>query len=114
MEGENPFLPKFLVADNYFQELCEMWKEALIIKLLGKNISFPTLLIELKSIWRLSQGFDLQDVGHGYFMVKFDSTIDRWKVMSDGPWMIFDIYLIIKTWSPDFVAEADTVDSTLV
>lgn len=36
------------------------------------------------------------DVGHGFFMAKFDQENDRQKVMDDGdPWMIFDQILCL-------------------
>ncbi|XP_020211512.1 uncharacterized protein LOC109796242 [Cajanus cajan] len=47
-------------------------------------------------------------------MVKFDLEADREQVMHGGPWMLFDHYLIVKPWSPEFVASATKVDSTLV
>lgn len=85
----------------------------MILKLLGRIVRYPTMLVWLKSIWKLHQGFDIKDVGHGYYMVKFDSSEDRWEVMSRGPWMIFNHYLIVKTWSPDFIVEPNTIDTTL-
>ncbi|KAH1226219.1 hypothetical protein GmHk_11G032939 [Glycine max] len=33
--------------------------------------------------------FALMDVGHGFYMAKFDEELDRNKVMEEGPWMIF-------------------------
>nr|KYP43663.1 Transposon TX1 uncharacterized [Cajanus cajan] len=47
-------------------------------------------------------------------MVKFDLEADRERVMHGGPWMLFDHYLIVRPWSPEFVASATKVDSTLV
>ncbi|XP_020208554.1 uncharacterized protein LOC109793499 [Cajanus cajan] len=47
-------------------------------------------------------------------MVKFYLEADREWVMHGGPWMLFDHYLIVRPWSPEFVASATKVDSTLV
>nr|KYP37853.1 Transposon TX1 uncharacterized [Cajanus cajan] len=47
-------------------------------------------------------------------MVKFDLEADRERVMHGGPWMLFDHYLIVRPWSPEFVASATKVDSTIV
>ena len=93
--GGNPLLPKIIIEDNYFKSLCEPWVKALVIKLLGKHVSYPIMLAKLKLIWKLQHGFDLWDLGHGYLMVKFNSLEDRWKVMSGGPWKVFYHYLIV-------------------
>jgi hypothetical protein len=58
--------------------LCYPWCGSLIVKLLGKNI-------RLKKVWHLARGFELMDVGHGFFMVKFNHEMDWMKVMNDGP-----------------------------
>lgn len=33
--------------------------------------------------------------------------------MTGGPWMIFDHYLVVTTWNPDFVAPDAKVERTL-
>jgi hypothetical protein len=70
--------------------------------------------IRLKKVWHFAKGFELMDVGHGFFMVKFDQEMDRMKVMNGGPWMIFDHYLTVRTWSPSFVSTTTKIDRTLV
>jgi hypothetical protein len=52
--------------------------DSLTVKLLEKNII-------LKKVWHLARGFELMDVGHGFFMVKFNHEMDWMKVMNDGP-----------------------------
>ena len=78
------------------------WKDALVIKLLGKSMSYPMIKQKLKHLWRLLGGYDVMNVGNGYFLVKFDFQEDRMKVISEGPWMIQDHYLVVKQWSPNF------------
>ena len=45
----------------------------------------------LSALWKLNGGSDLMDVGHGFFMAKFDQE----KVMDGDPWMIFDQILCL-------------------
>lgn len=52
------------------------------------------------------------DVDNGYFVVKFDIEVDRQKVIGGGPWMIFDHYLTIANWSPNFVSTTAKVAKT--
>lgn len=50
---------------------------------------------------------------NGFYMVKFDIKEDREKVINGGPWMIFDHYLAVSTWSPEFISPAAKVTKTL-
>lgn len=54
------------------------------------------------------------DIGHGFFMVKFDMHADREKVISGAPWMVFDHYLAVRPWVPDFISSEVKIDKTLV
>lgn len=52
------------------------------------------------------------DIGNDYFMVKMRMIEPRsWM---GGPWMIFDHYLTIQTWSPEFVSPTAKIDKTMV
>jgi hypothetical protein len=50
----NRMLPKVTMDDKLFQELCSPWKEALVVKLLGKNMGFNLMKDRLKKLWRLN------------------------------------------------------------
>nr|KYP70390.1 hypothetical protein KK1_009606 [Cajanus cajan] len=113
-EGEDRLLPKFSITAPTLKQLCEPWEQCLVIKLLGRDVGFLTLRDRLPALWKVQGGLELLDVSHGYFMVKFDLEADRERVMHGGPWMLFDHYLIVRPWSPEFVASATKVDSTLV
>lgn len=113
-ENENRLLPKVFLDDSIFKELCHPWKDALVIKLLGKNLGYNLFYERLKKLWRPQGGFDIMDVGNGFYMVKFDMVADRDKVMADGPWMIFDHYLAVSQWSPEFESPTTKVNRMLV
>ena len=84
------------------REVAEVWKDALVVKLLGKSIGYATLLNKLKALWRLKAGSDIMNVGNDHYMVKFDLSEDRSLVVERGPWMINGHYLVIKQWSAQF------------
>lgn len=65
---------------------------------------FMLMKEKLRNVWKLQRGFDLIDVLHVYFMVRFDVEADKEKVMSGGPWKIFNHYLAVCLWSLEFVA----------
>lgn len=47
-------------------------------------------------------------------MVKFEKGEDRTKVMEEGPWMLFDHYLSVRTWTHEFVSSTARIERTLV
>ncbi|XP_025635516.1 uncharacterized protein At4g02000-like [Arachis hypogaea] len=65
-------------------------------------------------VWRIKSGFDLLDMGFGYFMVKFDAGEDHEKVMFGGPWLIDGHYVAIKPWNINFWPCEQSFESTLV
>lgn len=65
--------------------LCGPWREALVVKFLGKMIGYPVMKDRLKKLWKLNGGFDMLDVDNGYYTVKFEQLADQKKVVSGGP-----------------------------
>nr|KYP45068.1 Retrovirus-related Pol polyprotein LINE-1 [Cajanus cajan] len=60
------------------------WSEAVTIKLLGKTVvRYFTMKERLRMTWKLVGGYDVMDIGHGFFMVKFDLPNDREKVITE-------------------------------
>lgn len=114
LDGGDRLRPKCYINDKVLEELRLPWKEAVIVKLLGKSLGYFTMRDRLKVTWKLSGGFDIMDVGNGFFMVKFDLPVDKEKVINDGPWMIFYHCLAVRTWVPDFVSSDVKIDKTLV
>jgi len=99
-EHGNRLLPKVFLETKAFEDTCTPWKDALVIKLLGKTLGYNTLKDRLKKVWKLQGGFEIMDNDDGFYMVKFDQAANREKVISDGPWMIFDHCLAVSHWSP--------------
>jgi hypothetical protein len=113
-DNGNRLLPKVYIDDSVFQELYYLWYDSLIIKLLGKNIGYYQLRMRLKGVWKLNGGFELMNIGNGFFMVKIDLANDRAKVINRGPWMIFDHYLAVRNWSPEFVSSTAKINRAMV
>jgi hypothetical protein len=114
LEDGNRLLPKVTMDEKLFQDLCSPWKEALVVKLLGKNVGYNLMKDRLKKMWKLNAGFEIMDVDNGFYMVKCELLADREKIMSDGPWMLFDHYLAVARWTPDFASPQAKVEKTLV
>lgn len=43
LENGNRLLPKIFIEPQVFQELCMRWKDALVMKLLGKNLGYNAM-----------------------------------------------------------------------
>ncbi|PPS01333.1 hypothetical protein GOBAR_AA19330 [Gossypium barbadense] len=68
----------------------------------GRNLGITTLHNKLYGIWKPSKLFQLMDIENGYFLAKFQNTVDYDKILSQGPWVIFGHYLTVQSWSIDF------------
>lgn len=73
-----------LTTQRWF-ELCRPWRKALIIKLLGRNISYRTLTERLTELWKFPKGFELTDLEYDYFLVRFYTMEDYYHVLKKGP-----------------------------
>ncbi|XP_031116597.1 uncharacterized protein LOC116020253 [Ipomoea triloba] len=94
--------PRVKLSKELRTELCRPWKMALIVKYLGKSINFNVLKQRLPGIWNLQGRLDFIDIGYGFFVARFSNTVDYMHVLLDGPWKIFDNYLVIQRWQPEF------------
>ncbi|MCI13168.1 hypothetical protein A2U01_0034284, partial [Trifolium medium] len=106
--------PRCYADDSVLKDLWLPWQHAIIVKLLGKTIGFFAMRDRLKAIWKLTGDMEMLDVGHGFFMIKFDLEADREKVINGGPYMIFDRYVAIRPWTTDFISSQVKINKTLV
>ena len=113
-EGTGDGIPSVTINAHLKKELRDPWRLALIIKLLGKIVSFNVLMSRVTLMWKLTGDFELIDLGHGYYVVKFANLEDRSKVMIEGPWKIMDHYLTVQRWRPNFHPSSATIGSTAV
>jgi hypothetical protein len=114
LEDGNRLLPKVYLEPKVFQDLCTPWKDAIVIKLLGKNLGYNTMKDRLQKVWKLQGGFEIMDNDNGFYMVKFDHAADKEKVITGGPWLIFDHCLAVSHWSPKFASPNATIERTVV
>ncbi|MCH88546.1 hypothetical protein A2U01_0009436, partial [Trifolium medium] len=106
--------PRCYADDSVLKDLWLPWQHAIIVKLLRKTLGFVTMRDRLRAIWKLTGDMDMMDIGHGFFMVKFDLEASREKVINGGPWMIFDHCVAIRPWTTDFISSQVKINKTLV
>lgn len=82
----------------------EPWKHSVIIKLVGKRISFHLLHQWIQALWKLTTPFLLIDLANDFYIVKLSSKRDQDATLFNGPWMNGSHYLHVRRWEHNFVA----------
>jgi hypothetical protein len=54
------------------------------------------------------------DLGNEYYLVAFSHEEDQSAALMNGPWFIYDHYLTVKEWSPNFHPTSDTIKKVAV
>ncbi|XP_050289775.1 uncharacterized protein LOC126727921 [Quercus robur] len=80
------------------------WSNALIIKTFGRTVGYHYLSQRVRELWAPTRRLDLVDLGHDYFLARFELHADLDHVLRDGPWFIGQHFLAIKAWEPEFKA----------
>lgn len=105
---------KVTFSKEHLKRIRQNWKGCLIIKLLGRNIGFKTLMEKIHKIWNLEASITPVDVGLGFYVIRFESKTDYFKVYTGGPWIVQDHYLTIRKWHGNFKADLATAAKTAV
>ncbi|CAL2276666.1 unnamed protein product [Prunus armeniaca] len=94
--------PSIQFSKRAMDRLCKPWKNALIIKLLGRSHTYNYFHARLQQKWSLKGGWKLVDLVNDYFVVKFELEEDLDFVLTGGPWIIAGQYLVMQKWRPGF------------
>ncbi|KAI9083721.1 hypothetical protein K1719_034310 [Acacia pycnantha] len=94
--------------------LAKGMERTLVIKLLGRSVTYFNLLHRIRMLWKVRGSYQLVDVEGGFFFVTFDLEEDYMKILTRGPWMVFGAYLIVQPWSLDFDPRTANVSNAVV
>jgi hypothetical protein len=84
------------------------------VKLLGRKIGYKALETRLKQMWVRNGIINIVDIGNDFFLVTFTSREDHYRALIDGPWMIYDNYLVVREWSPNFHPSGEVIEKVAV
>ncbi|XP_019160484.1 PREDICTED: uncharacterized protein LOC109157058 [Ipomoea nil] len=112
-EPDDPLCPTIRLTRKEKEIIRAPWRQALIVKVWGKQVGYSFLMRKLCALWRSKGSFEMVAIDNGYFLVKFGSTDDINFAKYEGPWMILDHYLIVKEWEPNFDPMADKTQKVL-
>ena len=65
------------------------WHKTILIKLLGRSISYTTLLNRIKALWKPKSAIDRVVLDNAFFLSKFTTTKDYDFAKYGGPWIVF-------------------------
>nr|GLL37616.1 uncharacterized protein LOC109187360 [Ipomoea trifida] len=88
--------PIISVTKEEKERLRRPWRRSLIIKLLGRKVSYCYLLQKLKRMWNLDASFELIALDQDLFLAKFESLRDYDYAKFLGPWVIMDHCLVLQ------------------
>ncbi|XP_061369675.1 uncharacterized protein LOC133312488 [Gastrolobium bilobum] len=80
----------------------QRWRNAIIVKLLGRKIGVGFTKKKLESLWAKAGNITVADLGNEFFSVRFSSLEDLNLAIAGGPWIILGHYLATRKWEPCF------------
>ncbi|XVF07195.1 hypothetical protein REPUB_Repub06bG0117600 [Reevesia pubescens] len=87
------------------------WQNTLIVKLLGRHISYTYLCNRIKQLWSLKGRVEAVDMDNGFYCIRFGLIMDYNFVLTNGPWIVANHYLTVRRWTPGFRSEEATINS---
>ncbi|KAI9127941.1 hypothetical protein K1719_000934 [Acacia pycnantha] len=99
-------VPSIVFSKDVQEVLVRGMERTMIIKLLGRSITYHDLLMRTRGLWQAKGSYQLVDMEGGFYMATFDLIEDYTKVLTGGPWMVFGAYLTVQPWKVDFDAQS--------
>lgn len=106
--------PEIVIPPHAEERLSRPWKQGLIVNLLGRRIGFKALENRLNQMWVQIGVMNIVDLGCDFFLVYLSHPEDYEKALNNGPWLIYDHYLIIREWRSNFRPEKEEVERVAV
>ncbi|KAL0009628.1 hypothetical protein SO802_011130 [Lithocarpus litseifolius] len=69
---------------------------------------------KIRELWKQFGRTKCIDLGHDFFLIKFECKEDIDKVLEGGPWFIGQQFLTIRLWEPEFKASEASFSSVAV
>lgn len=102
-------IPSIEFSERVKDCLYRPWRTAVIIKLMGRPLSYTFLRDRLLQRWELKGPMSLIDLENNYFIVKFLLEENKRYVLTGGPWQIAGQYIVTQNWKPGFNAKEERV-----
>ncbi|KAL8170418.1 hypothetical protein V2J09_022222 [Rumex salicifolius] len=101
--------PRILLSAEEKRRIRFPWRDAIIVKILDINVGYMYLRNSLVNKWKPKGEFTMIDIGHEYYVIKFQDMEDLTHVMTEGPWLTGENYLTIQRWRSNFIASEEEI-----
>lgn len=78
------------------------WKNALIIHTTGLDRTIRDIATHLRRLWHLTGQVQITDIGSGHYIARFTNTDEYFVALAGGPWFLFNHFLAITQWKPNY------------
>ncbi|EOA28792.1 hypothetical protein CARUB_v10025024mg, partial [Capsella rubella] len=102
------------IGQEVISAMTSLWKNCMIVKVLGRNVPLAPLLRKLRELWAPKGGMTVIDLPRQFFLVRFELEDDYMGVVTGGPWRLFGSLLMFQAWSPSFNPMQDEIETTPV
>ncbi|XP_057730252.1 uncharacterized protein LOC130945560 [Arachis stenosperma] len=110
VENMGQGLYNIVINEEAKKELWKPWWRSLIVKIMGRKVGYVTMKRRIENMWGRLGELDVIDLGNDYYLVKFYAQEDLDAALVDGPWKIYDHYLTVRLWEPNFNLFTTTID----
>ncbi|CAL1359965.1 unnamed protein product [Linum trigynum] len=111
---EDPKCPPIQFSAAEERLFCRDLRSALVVKALGRSVSYTAMSLRLNTIWAKAGGIQVTSMKKGYFLIRFTSGLDYERAITGGPWMIGPSYLTVHMWDKYFNPYEHEISSTVV
>ncbi|XVF12133.1 hypothetical protein REPUB_Repub08aG0088200 [Reevesia pubescens] len=80
----------------------------------GRPVGYRFLACKLGQLWSRIGKLSIVDLGHDFYLIKFQSGEDYNYVIKEGPWFIAGQFLTLRKWEPNFRASEASFTSVAV
>lgn len=88
-------------------KLYQPWKQTLIIQTVGYTKSIVNIEKHLQGLGEIKGALKRVELGKGCYIIKTENGEDYTIAIAGGPWLLFNYYLAIQQWKPDFEPSTD-------
>ena len=95
------------IEDEDVEEELKYWESALIIYVIGGELSMNAVKNFMIKFWNFIQLPEVYYNDEGYFILRFKAMKDKEEVLKRGPYTIQRMTMFLIEWKEDFSMEKD-------
>ncbi|CAN1170477.1 hypothetical protein LINPERHAP2_LOCUS29023 [Linum perenne] len=101
----NPSCPRINFSEAEIAEFFKPWSKALVVRVLERSFALPALRRRLEFLWGKNGRIQVTDLSNDFFLVRFSDLDDYNRAAFNGPWKMYDYYITVARWTPEFNEE---------